>query len=188
MSTLKVNNVQDLGADAVVTNGVLVKSAFPAGTILQVVSTAKTDTFTTTSNSFTTVTGMSVTITPSSATSKIMIIAQLSYGGAHSSGQGTTYGAWKVTRAGTDIYLGDAASARLRGIFGGTTVTSTAQLSPSGSIVYVDSPAVATAVTYQVETRASAGQTVSLNRSGGDDDDVYSVRGASSITVMEVAG
>ena len=47
---------------------------FPAGSVLQVVSTAKSDQFTTSSTSFTDVTGMSATITPTSSSSKILVI------------------------------------------------------------------------------------------------------------------
>ena len=42
------------------------KSALPTGSVLQVQSTTKTDTFSGTSTSFADVTGLSVSITPSS--------------------------------------------------------------------------------------------------------------------------
>ena len=44
-----------------------------AGKVLQVVSTTKTDTFTTSSTSFVDITGLSVSITPSSTSNKIKI-------------------------------------------------------------------------------------------------------------------
>ena len=43
------------------------------GKVLQVVSTAKTDTFSTSSTSFTDITGLSVAITPSATSSKILV-------------------------------------------------------------------------------------------------------------------
>ena len=43
------------------------------GNILQVVSTTKTDTFSTTSTSYVDITGLSVSITPTSTSSKIFI-------------------------------------------------------------------------------------------------------------------
>jgi hypothetical protein len=46
----------------------------PIGKILQVVSTTKTDVFTTSSGSFTDITGLSVSITPSSTSSKVLIL------------------------------------------------------------------------------------------------------------------
>ena len=51
-----------------------------AGNIIQVVSTTKTDTFSSNSDSFTDLTGLSVTITPTSTSSKILFIASLCYG------------------------------------------------------------------------------------------------------------
>ena len=73
MSTLRVDNVTDLGDDPVVTAGVVAGGALPAGSILQVVSVTKTDSFTTSSSSFVDITGLSATITPSSASSKILV-------------------------------------------------------------------------------------------------------------------
>ena len=51
-----------------------------AGKILQVKSTIKTDTFTTTSGSVTDITGLSVAITPASTSNKILVIARVNIG------------------------------------------------------------------------------------------------------------
>ena len=48
-------------------------STFPVGKIGQIVSTSKTNSFSTTSTSFTDITGMSVSITPTSTSSKVFI-------------------------------------------------------------------------------------------------------------------
>ena len=184
MSTLKVNNVEDLGADPVVTNGVLVKSAFPAGTILQVVSTAKTDVFSTASATFTTVTGLTASITPSTSTSKILIFAQIAYSGQSAQ----SVGHFKVTRGGTDIYVGDSGSSRVQAVFGGYNQADNGAAVYSGSIMYLDSPATTSSTTYQVEVRRGLGGTVFVNRAVGAGSDANHVNGASSITVMEVAG
>ena len=48
-----------------------------AGKILQVQSTIKTDTFTTTSGSVTDITGLSVSITPASTSNKVLVIARV---------------------------------------------------------------------------------------------------------------
>ena len=45
-------------------------SAMASGSIIQVVSTTKTDTFSTSSSSFTDITGLSVSITPASSSNK----------------------------------------------------------------------------------------------------------------------
>jgi hypothetical protein len=49
------------------------------GKVLQVVSTTKTDTFTTSSTSLTDLTGMSASITPSSTSNKILVLSSLTY-------------------------------------------------------------------------------------------------------------
>lgn len=186
MSTLKVNNLQDLGADAVVTDGVIAASALPAGSVLQVVSTTKTDTFSTTSSSFVTVTGLTASITPSSSSSKILVIAQVVIGGNDNGTQGIA----KITRGGTDIYIGDAgASSQARAITGGYINTDLKAVTISHSMVYLDSPSTTSSTTYQVELNKgiNPGNTAYINRSASDSDD-NAVRGASSITLLEVAG
>jgi hypothetical protein len=156
------------------------------GGILQVVSTAKTDTFTTTSATYTAVTGLSATITPKFTSSKILILAQIAYG----LGFNNTIGGFKVTRGGTDIYRGDASGSRLQAVFGGFSVIDNGLLLNSGAINYLDSPSSVSALTYQVEVRRTeTGTVVFVNRSADDQgaDNTNRVRGASSITLMEVA-
>ena len=156
-----------------------------AGIGTNVVQTAKTDTFTTTSTTFVTVTGLTVSITPTSATSKILIIAQISAGFDSAS---RSMGLYKVTRGGTDIYIGDSASNRTRAIFGGYLDIDNRYYILSNSIVYLDSPATTSSVTYQVEaSKESALGSVFVNRSGSDGDFDSNARGASSITAIEVA-
>ena len=58
----------------------------PAGSVLQVVSTSKTDDFSSSSSSFADITGMSVAITPSSTSSKILVIVYCSIVGDDSTG------------------------------------------------------------------------------------------------------
>ena len=66
--SVTVNGTEiDLGASQTIT----------AGKILQVLSTTKTDTFSTTSGSKVDVTGLSLAITPSSSSSKILITGRL---------------------------------------------------------------------------------------------------------------
>jgi hypothetical protein len=157
----------------------LTAASLPAGSILQVLSTAKTDTFSTASTTFTDVTGMSVTITPRSTSSKILIMvgAQVSMSGADC----TTV---KVLRGSTDIFIGDAAGSRPR-------VSSSKSFTSNGieaaPIIYLDSPATTSATTYKLQMRLASG-TAYLNRSSADGDNSAHPRAASSITVMEVQG
>ncbi len=156
------------------------------GAIAQIVSTAKTDTFTTSSTSFTTVTGLTATITPATTSSKVLIMAQVTYSAADAFGNGL--GFFKVTRGGTDIYRGDAASTRTRAVFGGRNTIDQVLVTESGSIQFLDSPSSTSAQTYQVEVVATGGAAVFINRSSNDADVDNRPRGASSITLMEVAG
>jgi hypothetical protein len=164
--------------------GSLPTTALGAGSILQVVQTVKTDTFTTTSGTFTTVTGLTATITPKFTSSKILVLAQISQGW----GTGTA-SHYKVTRGGTDIYIGDAASNRIRSVFGGYKTQNDNGILVSQAIQFLDSPNSTSALTYQVETRRGSDglMTSAVNRSIGDGDDANGARGASSITLLEVA-
>jgi hypothetical protein len=156
-----------------------------AAGILQVVSTAKTDAFTTNSNTFTTVTGMTASITPSSATSKILVMVQLAY----SLADGIGYGHFKVTGGNTSAYVGDASGNNISAVFGGLGGTGDSVSLMSSSIVYLDSPATTSSTTYQVECRIAVAGSVFVNRpSSIVDDNANRTRGASSITLMEVAG
>ena len=172
-------------------NGSSFVPASPAQTgVLQVVQTTKTDTFTTTSGTFTTITGLSLSITPKASSSKVLIMAQLTVsGGASGAVIDNDLGAFKVTRGGTDIYRGDAAGTnRQRAVFGGSSAN-TQETTYAHSIVYLDSPSTASPVTYQIETRRGrSGSTVYINRAVADSDFEYIIRGASSLTLMEVAG
>ena len=59
----------------------LVAADMPTGSIVQIVSTTKTDGFTTSSSTATDVTGFSASITPTSTSNKILVRAALNYGG-----------------------------------------------------------------------------------------------------------
>lgn len=156
-----------------------------SGGILQVVSTAKTDAFTTSSTSYTPITGLSATITPRSTSSKILVLAQISHG--FPSGNG--YGFFKVTRGGTDIYKGDTAGSRTTGVFGGYSSVDLTIAMESGSIMTLDSPSTTSSITYQAEVvLGGAGALAYINRSASDSDNAQRGRGASSITLIEVAG
>ena len=192
MSTLKVNNLQDLGADAVVTNGVIEKAALPSGSILQVVSTIKTNTFSTsTSNALEDVTGLSATITPSSTANKVLVTVSLS--GMSSSNRN---GYAVVLRDSTSVAIGDAGGSRPRATInlnnpsGGTDINNS-MVAPTQTVSFLDSPNTTSAVTYKVQVFAStfvSSNIIYVNRTTNDNDDVRGVRSVSSVTLMEVAG
>ena len=150
--------------------------------VLQVVSTAKTDTFTTTSTSFVDVTGLSVAITPSSATSKIFISVMLTGQGA--SGTASLQG--RLMRDSTAIAIGDAAGSRARVSVGNLDAGSSSQ--DVTSIMFLDSPATTASTTYKIQILCNQSpQTVFVNRSSADTDSAQISRGISTITVMEIS-
>ena len=75
-NAISQNNIVSVNA-SVATVGTLPTARLPTGTVLQVRSTTKTDTFTTTSGSYVDVTGLSVSITPTSATSNVFVLFQV---------------------------------------------------------------------------------------------------------------
>ncbi len=148
-----------------------------AGAVLQVVSTTKTDFFTTTSSSFTDVTGLSVSITPTSASSKILVLANVSYG---SSADDVLI---RLVRDSTHIGTGTGGSANngFNQTNGNAPVRYAMQ---TGSVCYLDSPATTSATTYKIQIVAQGGtSTACVNRRG--ENTTYG--GSSMITVLEVA-
>lgn len=156
-----------------------------AGKVAQVLSTLKTDTFSTTSSSAVTVTGLSQAITPSSATSKILIMVSLA-AGVSDADSNTAF--FALSGGNTSTYKGDSAGSRTRAVHWvrrpGDSATVAATNMPM-TMVYLDSPATTSATTYNVTAFVSGG-TAYVNRSGIDSDNSTWGRLASTITVMEI--
>lgn len=152
-----------------------------AGIGSNVASSVSTAVFTTTSTSFTDLTGLSVTITPSSATSKVLLIAQVSVG----LGNTASFGHYKFSGGNTATYLGVDPGSREPVVFGGYTDANNSFALMSFSMVYLDSPATTSATTYKVELKSPPGTTIYVNRAAGET--TGSPRGASSLTAVEVA-
>lgn len=185
MSTLKVNNLQDVSSDAVITNGVIVPAALPAGSILQVVSATKTDTFTTASGTYVDLTGLSVSVTPSSANSKILVMFTV-----NTVGDGNVIGTQvQIVRDSTPIGIGDASGDRSRTssalYFGNDSSNSNSYGAISNQ--FLDSPAATSSLVYKLQIRTTGNATF-VNRSTLDSDTAGFPRSVSTITVMEVAG
>lgn len=177
-------NGQILTADSTTATGL--KWAAPSGgKVAQVLSTIKTDTFSTTAASFTTITGLSQAITPSAATSKILIIVSLSAGITNSD---SNVGYFAISGGNTSAYTGDAAGIRKRTVHWvrrpGDSATVAATNMPM-TMVYLDSPNTTSAVTYNATAYVNGG-TAYVNRAGVDTDDGSWGRSASTITVMEI--
>jgi hypothetical protein len=162
----------------------------PAGSVLQVLQTAKTDTFVSSASATdTAVTGLTVSITPTSASSKILVFCNLGIAAENAQG-----GAAKLTRtigaSTTQLSLADAAGSRSRGSFAGSAYRGNSSnyllMLWHQSLTYLDSPATTSATTYGVQVSSLSTGTY-INRTGDDANSGDMYRGVSYITVMEIA-
>lgn len=160
------------------------------GHVLQVVSTNKTDTFTSAANAtWTDITGMSVSITPSSASSKIMIIVSM-FGVFWQTG----YNACILSLLRNSTAIGGGASAGSRssviGTQGMTNQNSGVKIDSGVQyhVTYVDSPSTTSAITYKMQFwQDTPGNPIYVNRTNTDSDSTTFPRTSSSIIAMEIA-
>ena len=152
----------------------------PSGSVIQIVQTVKTDTWSSTSSSFTDITGLSVTITPSSSSSKILVLGQLVFGQA-----GGNLWSARLLRNGTLINAGDASGSAAQGLVNATY--SGVHNEQSVPITFLDSPATTSAVTYKIQAASESGYNVWLNRADGNLNDNRQARTSSNLVVMEIA-
>jgi hypothetical protein len=178
------NNVTYNGS-TIVPSGRFRSSMQPAGSVLQVVQTVKTDTFSMTGATFTDVTGLSVSITPISATSKILVMVN------GIAGYTTYILRARLMRDATAIALGDAAGSRPRG-----TLTASGYAGGSDdayqhipfSINFLDSPATTSLTTYKLQIATYSTNAAYINRSHQwQNTSEYDGTMSSTITVMEIA-
>ena len=190
MSELSLGTLSGLAANSFVvdvaagsTLDLSAGAVFPAGSILQVVSATKTDTFTVSSITETDVTGLSATITPASATSKVFVTASVQVGANIT----YVFAGLRLVRDATPIAIGDAAGSRVQA---GASVSPTyGSTMASVTMSTLDTPATASAVTYKVQLRADrTAHAVYVNRSDTDVNSNVGARAASTITVWEIAG
>jgi hypothetical protein len=163
----------------------------PTGSVLQVVSSEKTDVTSYTTNinvgasSFSD-TGVSATITPTSSSSKILVLVNLSVG-VH-----TGYITVFAIRRGSSTFplLGDTASGYTSVTQIGRGVGGNVHGMHHSGMMYLDSPATTSATTYTVMGASELAKVVYINGSGGSDtgSQTWSSRGTSTITLIEVAG
>jgi hypothetical protein len=164
-----------------ITSGTLSVARLPAGAVLQVVQSVKTDTFSGTANtSEISVTGISATITPSSSSSKILILAHIMYSSVL-----TTYGGY-FKRNSTAIGLGAAGSGQQLVSMGMAFVTDGNQTN-TFIYSYLDSPATTSSTTYQFFVNNDNNVAIFFNRSATDQSNATGKRGISTVTLMEIA-
>jgi len=163
-----------------ISSGTLAKARLPAGSVLQVVQTVKSDTFSSSSVTFVDITGMSVTITPTSASSKIFVDLVVSCGAPGCTPR------FLVLRGSTSIGIGDANSSRQRASFG-TGWSGDLNQMTNMSWKFLDSPATTSATTYKVQGLTD-GLTFYINRSSSyPDNATLGISVISTITAWEIA-
>jgi hypothetical protein len=153
------------------------------GKILQVVSVFKADVFTTSSATLVDVTGLSVSITPSSATSKILVLASLPL--SNSTADNASQGA--ILRGATVIGGGTAAGNRPSLSFWNRSGTTNGNNFAPMTMTFIDSPASTSALTYKIQIAGESGTTAVGYAYRADNDSAAGGRLASSIILMEVS-
>ena len=197
-SDISITNAQLAGSianaklvnDSVTVNGTAIalgaSDTITAGKVLQVLSTTKTDTFTTTSATKVDVTGLSLTITPASSSNKILITGRLNIGLVRT--QPYLYPIF-ILRGSTEIGLHDVAGSRTRAHTGGQWGSTSSDPTFDYSIEFLDSPSTTSATTYKVQIFSESGSTAYVNRNNeADGDGAITGRFTSTFTVMEIAG
>ena len=169
-------------ADNVGRGSGVIAAAGGGGKVLQVVSTAKTDTYSSTSpETMTNITGFNVAITPAATSSKVLIIISVGYSTT------TANNSWfRLVRGTTAIAVGDARSSRIRMWWKLPRVDVTRGYFVS-SFTFLDSPSSTSEETYrlQVGGTGDAAQ-IYLNKSHIDPDNSEGVTGCSTITAIEI--
>lgn len=152
--------------------------------VLQVVTTTKTDTFSSAINATwsANVTGLTATITPSSTSSLILVTGTVNTGESLNA----AYAPIRIMRGSTAIGIGATAGSR-------TPVTSAPLNTADGAgisalpFTFIDSPATTSATTYAIQVYMFGNGTVYVNRSKLDTDTAAYFRPVSNITVMEIS-
>lgn len=157
--------------------------AFPAGSVMRTASTAKTDTFTTTSTTDVDLTGLSVAITPTSTSDKILVRAVIKWAVAASAAKPV----WTLLRGATKIAIGDAAGSRTRASGSSVGLSIAIDGCFTEVIEFLDSPASASAQTYKIQVRTSA-SSLYINRNLTDADSAANDRLISTITAQVIKG
>ena len=162
------------------------------GKILAYQNAVKTDTSTTSSTSYVDISGLSITMTPASAASRFRIDYSVNFAVPGAVYSGSIRLVKVVGGTTTDnIYIGDAAGNRTR--CSNWTWSSQASYSAypvdafSGSLIH--HPNTTSAVTFKLQFKShyTGGFIVYVNRNEPDSDASSQGRGASSITVTELA-
>jgi hypothetical protein len=160
-----------------------------AGIGTNVASTLKTDEFSASvsAGGFAAVTGLTVSLTPTVATAKVLVMGYATVAATAASASNNRSIGVLLKRNGTPIAIGNASGARSRVTTG--EIANAAIGLANASWAFVDSPAIASSVTYSVEVfnGESSTRTLVVNRNGDTTNTAEYATATSSITVIEVA-
>tara|TARA_B100001057_G_C22319099_1_gene745044 strand:- start:125 stop:637 length:513 start_codon:yes stop_codon:yes gene_type:complete len=157
----------------------LAAANMPAGSVLQVIQNVKQNQSSTTSASYSDI-GLYASITPSSSSNKIMVILDIMWSHA----PGYSGSALRLLRDSTTIYYGTGTG---YDGFAGAYITTQDYVCDRVVANYLDSPSSTSSLTYKVQYSGLQSHYVGINRSQRVNG-TFDPRGASSITVMEIAG
>ena len=159
-------------------DGTTITTAPTGGKVVQMVSSTKTGTFTSTTRDAWLDVGLNVTITPTSSSNKVyvMAISRMSV---------SNHATSRVARGSTGIGIGDADGNRTRSSFGESYHLGNQYRSMDSPMYYLDSPNTTSAITYKVQSWA--GEDTYFNRTKYDTNGMGVCRPASTITVWEIA-
>jgi hypothetical protein len=166
----------------------ITSAKMPAGSVLQVKSQQMTTSTTLTTSFNAVVTGLTASITPSSSSNKILIMIGIN-AGYEDDGTTSRRGAFSIFKGNTNLITPTNSGSRIGGI-----VEIMENVHPYGSVnigyAFLDSPATTSSTTYSVHVKNHGGgnSAVYVNRGTDDGDSNITVRGASTITLMEIAG
>lgn len=160
-------------------SGAITDALLPAGSVLQVVqatySTTTTISNTNTSNYYQS--GHSVSITPSSTSSKILVIAQGTYGG-NTGGTGINIKIFRNSGTATTY------TSYIQGYLNNITYISYQQI--PFTLITLDSPSTTSATTYQTWMNPNHGTPTGNSYLGGRNNDGFQTS-YSTIMAMEIA-
>ena len=185
MSLIKLNATRGLEGTLPAVSGANLTNV-SAGKVLQVISTAKTNGFSSNSSSLTDITGLSVAITPSSSSNKIFITAYIN--GLVDASSGAYGGRYQLVRGSTEIAKADASGNKQRGT-GSPGGQDGAPFTANTTINFLDSPSSTSELTYKIQMAHTQSQVIRINESDGNtNDSTFGLKTISTITAYEIAG
>ena len=145
---------------------------FPAGHVLQVLSTTKTDTFSHATTTVTTITGLTVAITPSSTSNKILIMGGVNFGKVNANSGYPL----KLFKDSTEIGIGGAAGTRPLGMADLNMPAYSATFMEHRYVSFLDSPNTTSAITYSFRIVSRDSTAITINSPSTDADNTYTTR------------